>query len=96
MSTEYTIEVYKSDKRIKKDDRYGKNKVGLRFIKVMDFKDTVSRANAIVKHYEECGYVAELHETYVTKTNLMTGVEFKERYDRPYFCSPSSESYYSM
>jgi len=26
----------------------------------------------------------------------MTGAEFQERYDTPYYCSPSSETYYSM
>ena len=35
-------------------------------------------------------------ETYVTKTNLMGGKEFTERYDTPIYCSPSSESYWSM
>jgi hypothetical protein len=38
----------------------------------------------------------EIHETYVTRTNMMSGKEFKERYDTPYYCSPSSESYWSM
>jgi len=38
----------------------------------------------------------ELHETFVTKRNLMGGKEFTERYDTPYYCSPASESYWSM
>jgi hypothetical protein len=42
------------------------------------------------------GYVREIHETYVTKKNLMGGAEFRERYDTPYYCSPASESYWSM
>jgi len=41
-------------------------------------------------------YVYFVHETYVTKKNFMTGEEYKERYDIPYYCSPSSESYWSM
>ena len=32
----------------------------------------------------------------VTRTNLMTGQEFEEDVNTPYFCSPSSESYWSM
>jgi hypothetical protein len=32
----------------------------------------------------------------VTRKNLMGGREFREKYDTPYFCSPSSESYWSM
>jgi hypothetical protein len=42
------------------------------------------------------GIIIELHETFVTKTNLMGGREFTERYDTPHFCSPASESYWSM
>jgi hypothetical protein len=32
----------------------------------------------------------------VKKHNLMGGGEFTERYDTPHFCSPASESYWSM
>lgn len=32
----------------------------------------------------------------VEKTNLMTGKKFIEDVNTPYFCSPSSESYWSM
>ena len=42
------------------------------------------------------GYVYTVHETFVTKRNLLTGEEFVERYDTPYYCSPSSETYWSM
>jgi len=31
----------------------------------------------------------------VEKTNLMTGKKFMERSDTPYYCSPSSETYWS-
>ena len=34
--------------------------------------------------------------TYVTRKNMMTGKEYQERFDTPYFCSPSRESYWSM
>jgi hypothetical protein len=46
--------------------------------------------------YTKAGYVPMLFETYKTKTNMMSGKEYQERYDTPYFCSPSSESYWSM
>ena len=42
------------------------------------------------------GFIVEVFETYVTRKNLMGGKEFQERYDTPYYCSPSSESYWSM
>jgi len=32
----------------------------------------------------------------VTRKNLMSGVEFQEDVNTPYFCSPSSETYWSM
>ena len=32
----------------------------------------------------------------VERTNIMTGEKFMEPADRPYFCSPSSETYWSM
>ena len=32
----------------------------------------------------------------VTRKNLMSGAEFHEDVNTPYFCSPSSETYWSM
>ena len=32
----------------------------------------------------------------VTRKNLMTGVEYQEDVNTPIFCSPASESYWSM
>ena len=83
---EYTVEVYKLDKRMKE---------GKRLVSKQDYEgvtlDQMERMYPVRK-----GYVREIHETYVTKKNLMGGAEFRERYDTPYFCSPSSESYWSM
>ena len=95
--TAYTIELYKKDRRIKRDERYGKNKVGLRFVRTLEV-EMPSRvaADVLAKTYEQEGFVATVYETYVTRTNMMSGKEYKERYDTPYFCSPSSETYWSM
>ena len=94
--TEYTIEIYKADKRIKRNERRGKNKVGLRFVEVLDYapstKDYIER---LAEDFRKAGVVANVFETYVTKQNLMGGKEFQERYDTPYYCSPSSETYWS-
>lgn len=35
-------------------------------------------------------------EQIVQKTNLMSGKPFFERINTPYYCSPSSETYWSM
>ena len=95
--TAYTVEVYKADKRIKKDARYGKDKRGLRFVEVIDFApSTRDYIGTVVKGFQERGLIAQVFETYVMKKNLLSGQEFAERYDTPYFCSPSSESYWSM
>jgi hypothetical protein len=95
--TAYTIELYKKDKRIKKDERYGRNKVGLRFIEVMDFDlSTKDFIQVVAKGFRDAGYVVEVFETFVTRKNLMSGYEYQERYDTPGFCSPSSESFWSM
>jgi hypothetical protein len=37
-----------------------------------------------------------LIEKTVTKRNLMSGEEFQERANTPHYCSPSSETYWSM
>ncbi len=95
--THFTIEVYKADKRIKKDARHGKDKKGLRFVDVIDFSpSTRDYISTVAKRYQEDGYFAQVFETYVTKKNMMSGQEYAERYDTPNFCSPSSESYWSM
>ena len=86
----FTVEVYKTDKR---------KKSGERQVLKQDYDtDNRSMLEHTVKHTWRAsqGYRYEIHETYVTRKNLLTGKEFQERYDTPYFCSPSSESYWSM
>jgi hypothetical protein len=86
--TEYTLELYKADKRTKE---------GRRLVAKQDF-DAVTKdyIDTVVVAKQKLGYIVELFETYVTKQNLMGGKEFTERYDTPYYCSPASESYWSM
>jgi len=86
----YTVEVYKTDKR---------TKAGERLVKKQDHTDATGGVG-IKNLYRETypkghGFRVEVFETYVTKTNVMTGKPYQERYDTPYFCSPSSESYWS-
>lgn len=94
--TAYTLEIYKADARIKKDERYGKNKAGLRFVEVKDFapvtRDFIEYAAESIR---ELGFVVKIFETYKTEVNMLSGKEFQERYDTPYYYSPSSESYWS-
>ena len=86
----YTVEIYKKDRRVK---------AGERQVLKQDYDtDNLSMLEHSVKNTWRAsqGYRFEIHETYVTRKNLMGGAEYQERYDTPRFCSPSSESYWSM
>jgi hypothetical protein len=86
--TEYTLEIYKSDRRVKG---------GYRLIEKKDFAPvTKDYIDSVARGFNCQGYIVKIFETYVTKTNLIGGKQFQERYDTPYYCSPSSESYWSM
>ena len=102
IKNKFTIEVYKKDKRItaRSDSvRWGKNKPGLRFVLKQDYE---GKTLAELKNLCETGYpkrlkfVTEIHETFVIRQHMMTGEDRIERYDLPHYCSPSSESYWSM
>jgi hypothetical protein len=85
---EYTLEIYKADRRTKE---------GRRLYAKQDFEPvTEAYINAVAEQKRKLGFIVEVFETFVTKTNLMGGKKFQERYDTPYYCSPSSESYWSM
>lgn len=83
----YTVEVYKQDRRTKS---------GERLVLKQDYDtDNLSMLEHTVKH-TWLGHRYVIRETWVTRKNLMTGQEYKERYDTPWSCSPSSETYWSM
>ena len=86
----YTVEIYKKDARTKK---------GERLVSKTDYEtDNLSMLEHTVKHTWRAsqGFRYEIHVTMVEKTNMMGGAKFMERYDTPYYCSPASESYWSM
>lgn len=94
--TEYTFEIYKKDARIKKDERYGRNKKGLRFVEVKDFAPvTRDYIETLADDFRKEGLVVHVYETFVSRKNMMSGKEYQERYDTPYYCSPSSETFWS-
>lgn len=85
--TAYTLELYKADRRVKE---------GRRLVEKRDFEPvTHDYIQTVVEDKIKQGFLVLVHETFVTKKNLMGGREFTERYDTPYFCSPASESYWS-
>jgi hypothetical protein len=86
----YTVEIYKTDRRTKK---------GERLVLKKDYDtDNLSVLEHTVRHTWRVsqGFRYEIHVTMVERTNMMGGAKFMERYDTPYYCSPSSESYWSM
>ena len=88
----YTLELYKTDARTKSGERLVEKRDGCAALG--------SPLSAVELHYAKMypapKYRIELHETMVTKKNILNGAEFQERYDTPYYCSPSSETYWSM
>lgn len=85
----YTVELYKQDRRMKS---------GERLIRKSDHStaDRAAIQQVYADRYPEAqGYRWVIVETYVTRKNILSGQEFQERYDTPYYCSPSSETYWS-
>ena len=86
----YTVEIYKKDKR---------NRSGERMVQKTDYNtENLSMLEHTVKHtYRQSqGFRYLIHKTMVTRTNIVSGAEYQERYDTPFSCSPSSETYWSM
>ena len=89
---DYTLVIYKLDRRYKAGefkecsyDHCNKEEKWMR----------MHIEHLHITTYTKDKYRIELHETYQTRTNLMTGETFQERFDTPYFCSPSRESYWA-
>jgi len=86
-----TFEVYKKDARTKE---------GRRLVDKYDSElyDNRDQAVEYAEHMmaEDPKLIIEVFVTMVEKKNIMNGEKFMERYDTPYFCSPSSETYWSM
>ena len=88
----YTLELYKTDARTKSGERLVEKRDGCGAMG--------SPKRAVELHYAKMyptpKWRVVIHQTMVTSRNMMNGKEFKERYDTPYYCSPSSETYWSM
>jgi hypothetical protein len=89
----FTLEIYKQDKRTKAGERL----VGKYDYERRDLAAMEREVKSLYPTYKTSdGYRFNIVETMVTKRNAISGREFQERYDTPYYCSPSSESYWSM
>jgi len=85
---DYTIEIWKQDARTK----MGKRMIGK--YSEMGTRKEIHKFAKNMYHGEEVEI--NIFETYVVRKNLMSGKEYKERYDTPICCSPSSETFWSM
>jgi len=89
----YTLEVYKKDRR---------TKAGEKLVEKVDYDGYSGNAmmdeiKYLHNHkYPRNKYRLDFFETWVTRKNMMSGKEYQERYDTPYYCSASSETYWSM
>lgn len=84
---EYTVEIYKADKRLKE---------GKKRVEVMDLVCTEEEAEIYAaERITSDKYTYVIRKTYRTVRNLMSGEEVRERYDTPYYLSVGSESYWS-
>ncbi len=90
----YTLYVFKADRRCKGGERlvskYDYRDVSNRWMQeeISDLRRTT--------HKPSDGFRLEFCDTYVTRTNIITGETYEERHDTPHSCSPSSETYWSM
>jgi hypothetical protein len=93
MKQDYTMYIYKADKRTKTGERL--------------FSTTVWRDRTAEAMRHECnglywlypatkGWRFECHPTMVTVKNLMTGKDVEIDRDTPWSCNPASETYWSM
>jgi hypothetical protein len=91
--TDWTLMVYRFDKRCKEGEKlrgryeYCNKTEDEMLAEIKDLRRSL---------YLDHMFRIDLYETYVTRTNLMSGKEFKERFDTPHYCSPAFESYWSM
>ena len=93
MKQDYTLYIYKADKRTKTGERLfsttvwtGQDDNGMRRT-VADLFDPYPPSK---------GYRFEWYPTTKTVKNLMTGLDVVIAYDTPRSCDPSSELYWSM
>lgn len=92
MKKDYTLYIYKKDKRTKSGERL----VSTTVWPDMD-KDTMYRTTVELSPlYPAPGYRFEYVPKMITVKNLMSGVEVQIDHDTPWCCNPASETYWSM
>jgi hypothetical protein len=93
MKQNYTLYIYKSDKRTKSGERLVSTTVWT------DRDDAGMKrecANLLDTYPAKQGYRFEYFPTMKTVKNLMTGKDIQIDRDTPWCCNPASETYWSM
>jgi hypothetical protein len=93
MKQDYTLYIYRKDRRYKSGERLFSTTVW-----VAQTEEGMRRVcNDIYDLYPATkGWRFEYHPTMKTVINLMTGTEVKIPYDTPRSCDPSTELYWTM
>jgi len=94
MVQDYTLYIYKTDKRTKSGER-------LVSTTVWQNRDAAAMRREVRElQYELCpvskGFRIEFRPTMKTVKNLMTGSNVEIDRDTPWCCNPASETYWSM
>lgn len=93
MKQNYTLYVYKTDRRYKSGERAIRTEV-VPNITDYDMVGTVLELYDTIYPVSQ-GYRIEYFPTMKTVKNLMTGKDIEIDRDTPYCCDPSSETYWS-
>jgi hypothetical protein len=103
MKQEYTLRIYKADRRLTRVSKYGsRNKVGQRCVGSYQFVgQTAEGMEREVRELKSLyaakdGFSFEYFPTYKTVKSLMTGQDVVIETECPRSCDPSSELYWSM
>lgn len=93
MKQNYTMRIYKLDKRTKTGERIVSTTVWTD----RDQAGMEREANELhLHHYPRGVFRIEFDPTTMTVKNLMTGKDIEIASDTPWCCNPSSETYWSM
>ena len=94
MKTNYTMYIYKTDRRTKTGERlYSTTVWNDRTVETMENEVRGLRAQL---YPTLAGFRIEFVPTMKTVVNLMSGVEIQIPHDTPRSCDPSSELYWTM
>ena len=92
MKQDYTLYMYKTDRRTK----YGERAVLTRVFTNETEAEMQRIVAGLYSKFSSKQYRIEYHPTLITVKNLMTGKDVQIDRDTPWCCNPASETYWSM